>query len=229
VPAGLEQLGPTIQVSGGTAVLSTAHPEEHECFPCTGTIYAISQPKTWSGTTRLIASTTLSNVGGPPVGALSGQTLAAGALDGIHLYTVSQPATVTSAKLRKLGGGDPQLSIGIAQAHGGQPVTGMNLALPSSLRLNAKLIGRIKLSGGVKAHLRAKGNRLIVTLAKPATKFTITIGDRAVVKSSSLAAMAAKLSHGQRHSKDQVQLDLVARIRSADQGSTTGHIAFEAR
>ena len=223
-----DQLGPTIQVSGGTAVLSTAHLQNHQCFPCTGTIYAISQPETWSGTTKLTATTTLSNVGGPPVGALSGQTLAAGALDGVHLYTVAQPATITSAKLKDLGGNDPQLTIEIAQARGGHPVTGMDLALSNSLRLKTKFIHRIKLSGGVKAHLRTKRNMLLVNLARPATQLTITIGNGVLARSPALAVRVAMLSQSPRHSKKSIQLDLVIRIRGGDQGTTTGRIAFKA-
>jgi len=223
-----DQLGPTIQVSGGTTVLSTAHLQEHQCFPCTGTIYAISQPETWSGTTKLTATTTLSNVGGPPAGALSGQILAAGALDGIHLYTVSQPATITSAKLRNLGGNDPGVTIGIAQARGGHPVTGIDLTFSSSLRLKAKLIDRIKLSGGVKAHFQAKRNMLLVKIARPATQLTITIGNGVLAKSPALAARVAMLSQSPRRSKKSIQLELVARIRGGDQGTTTGRIAFKA-
>lgn len=226
LPVGVYSLAPTIQISGGTAVLSTASPEEHQCFPCTGRIYTVSQPKLWSGTTQLAASTSLSNVAGPPAGALAGQTLVAAALDGIHLYTVSRPSTIASVKLTNLRSTDPRLVIGIAQARGGQPVTGVTLTLPSAVRLNTKFIRGIRVSGLPRRHLRIDHNTVVVSLVRPAAHFTITIGDGALAKTPSLSAQVTKLAQTKRQRHRLTRLDLKAQIRGSDGGSTPALIAL---
>jgi hypothetical protein len=213
----VNNLGPTVAISGDIAAFVTASPQEHEC-PCGEQIYALTQPGTWSGTTRARPSAHLSNTPAAPAFLLDGQTLATSADDGIAIFTVARPPTISKPSLTGLSTSKPKLELTATQTAGGQPIKSLTLHTPAALQL--KRPGRVKTAGGGQTKISVKRNSLTVTLTKPESHLTVAIANGALTTSRGLTKI---LKHKPKRS---TKLRVVAHVLDAKGSLATANITF---
>jgi hypothetical protein len=152
----------------------------------------------WSGAT-VNASPTLSLTGCPPAG---GTTGGGGGTTGGGSGPQSGGTTLTGpsaahASLTGLASGKPKLSFSLAS--GSFAVKSFTVKLPSGLKFvsNKKTLAKaIRITGAAVKSLALSGGSLVVTLTKPATSVSVTIGAAALTASKSLTKNARKLKAG---------------------------------
>jgi len=226
---------PYIAISGSTVVAMILAAIEHEC-PCLGFVSARSEPAGgWSGTTAVDnffrgAPFTADVSGGAGVAlGNDGSTAVVGASDGVHMYAVGVPPTLSHLALTGLEAGKPRLNLKLQ----GSAVSSITLRLPNGLRFASHRKQRsdgLTIDGTTKPRIALETRSVSIELKPPSSQISLTARAPALIEEQSLTAkLRAIVAYNNTHHRQQaLKLALAIGIRNAAGQTTelTAHITL---
>jgi hypothetical protein len=162
--------------------------------------------------------------------AVDGTTLALGAQDGIHLFTVAprHTARVQHAVLTARTDRQPQLTLTLASDAQATPTAEVDLVLPTGLRITGSVRTRsrgVTATGAAQTKLAERSGLITITFVKPRASTTLSIGSGALIETRALRAKLSRIAAR----GGQTTLTLPVRVIDTSGRTSQSQVTFTAR
>jgi hypothetical protein len=218
---GAELVGPVLRASGNTLGVLLSNPVNHAC-PCGESIAVISPSRDGWSSTPISTSAQLTGIGG--TFGLTGDTLAAGASNGVRVYQLTSSPRISHLHLTGLQADRPQLAVTATQRTGGPALTSLTITLPAALRLSKDAGDAVTVS--VPAHEQVKHNALTVRFDHPTSKVSVTVHGRALIESAALRARLTNPPLTHASGRGTLPLKITAELLGVDGSGTSAQITI---
>jgi hypothetical protein len=126
---------------------------------------------------------------------VDGSTLVVGGDDGVHVFGVLDAPSISRTSLTGLRTGAPALRFTAAAGSNAPALQSIAIKLPAGLRFGGRLRGHVVVRGATAARLWLSRGRLVVFLARPKRRISVSVTAPALAEGAALRRAAAAYRH----------------------------------